>query len=197
MVEVEVRSAVSEDYSVLREIDELGRWPSMCSKYGFDLECNEYLVAVVEGQVRGFLQGHHDSTAWAACLVSPTPPETWTCSTVSYFTVHPDVRGHGLGSALLREFMHRARQAGSQWMMMQPAECGTRRELSPTMAALCTRTGLRYVEPLTLHRRNALTLMAAPLTDAPTHHFRPASHAPQPVARRRIRHAHQQPAHAA
>ena len=169
----------------------------MCFEYGFDLECNEYLVAVVDGQVWGFLQGHHDSTAWAACLVSPTPPETWTCSTVSYFTVHPDVRGHGLGSALLREFMHRARLAGSQWMTMQPAECGTRRELSPTMAALCTRTGLRYVEPLAEHRRNAPMLMAAPLTETPDFRLRSTCHSPQQVARRRIRHAHRQPAHAA
>ena len=197
MVEVEVRTAVREDYPALYEIDQLGSWQSLCSESSFDLECNEYLVAVVDGRVWGFLQGHHDSTAWAACLVSPAPPETWTCSTVCYFTVHPDARGHHLASAMLREFMARARAAGSQWMTLHPAECGTGRGLSPAMAALCTSAGLRYVEPLAVHRRHTPTLMAAPLTDTPAHHFRPASHAPQLVERRRSTRRRRHPAYAA
>lgn len=197
MVEVKVRPAVREDYPALREIDELGNWPSLCPELSFDVECSEYLVAVVDGQMWGFLQGYHDSSAWAACLVSPAPPETWTCSTVCYFTVHPDARGHGLASAMLREFMHRARVVGSQWVTLHPTECGTGRGLSPAIAALCARAGLRWVEPLAVHRRHSPTLMAAPLTDTPDHHFRPASHAPQSVERRRTRHGRRQPAYAA
>lgn len=161
------------------------------------MECSEYLVAVVDGRVWGFLQGHQDSTGWAACLVSPAPPESWRCSTVCYFTVHPEARGHGIASALLREFMTRARAAGSQWMTLHPAECGTGRGLTPAMAALCSRAGLRWVEPLAVHRRHSPTLMAAPLTDTPAHHFRPATHAPQPVERRRTRHSRRQPANPA
>jgi GNAT superfamily N-acetyltransferase len=197
MVEVEVRPAVLKDYAALREIDELGPWPSLPPEPAFDVDCHEYLVAVVDNRVWGFLQGHYDSTGWAACLVSPAPPATWTCSTVSYFNVHPDARSHGLGAALLREFMTHSRAAGSQWMMMHPAECGTGRGLSPALAALCARAGLRWVEPLAVHRRHSPTLMAAPLTDTPDHHFRPASHAPQPVASRRTRHPRRQPAYAA
>ncbi|MEX5307565.1 GNAT family N-acetyltransferase [Kocuria sp. CPCC 205258] len=197
MVEVEVRTAVVDDYAALHEIDQLGTWPSLPPEHAFDVDCHEYLVAVVDGQVWGFLQGHHDSTAWAACLVSPVPAQTWTCSTISYFTVHPEARAHGLGSALLREFMIRARAAGSQWMMLHPAECGTGRGLPPAMAALCARAGLRWVEPLAVHRRHSPTLMAAPLTDSPDHHFRAASHAPQTQARRRSTRTRRQPAYAA
>ncbi|MGQ1798066.1 GNAT family N-acetyltransferase [Kocuria oceani] len=197
MVEVEVRPAVLEDYAALYEIDQLGTWPSLPPGHAFDVDCHEYLVAVVGGQVWGFLQGYHDSAAWAACLVSPTPPETWTCSTVSYIAVHPHARGHHLGGALLREFMHRSRAAGSQWMSLHPAECGTGRALSPALAALCAHAGMRWVEPLAVHRRNSPTLMAAPLTDTPGYHFHPASHAPQPATRRPAARTRRQLAYAA
>lgn len=181
MVEVEVRPALPADYDALEEIDQLGNWPSLSSRYSFDLDCQEYTVALVEGRIWGFLQGHHDALGWQACTMSPAPPETWTVSSADFFTVHPDARGHGLGGALLRDFMARSRAAGSQWMMLHPAECGAGTQLSPAMRRLCAHAGLRFVEPSQERRRRAPWLMATPLVDAPDYHFRLAATVP-PVA---------------
>lgn len=169
------------------EIDQMGNWPSLGSVYSFDTDCQEYTVAVVDGQVWGFLQGYHDASAWMACEMTPTPPENWRTSMVSFLVVHPNARGHGLGAALLRDFMARSRDAGSQWMMMHPAECGAGTRISPAMQKLCRHAGLRLVEPKELRRRNQPSLMAAPLVNAPDYHFKLSTHVPaaQPAARRR------------
>lgn len=185
MVEVEVRAAREDDYAALEEIDRLGSWPGLCSESSFADECTDYTVAVVEGRVCGFLQGYHDSQGWMACLMNPAPPENWLVSTASFFTVHPNARGHGLASALLSDFMSRSRAAGSQWLMLHPAECGTS-GLSPAMRRLCAYAGLRWVEPAEERRRHRPTLMAAPLVDAPDYHFRLATYVPvaQPAQRK-------------
>jgi hypothetical protein len=65
MIEVEVRAACESDYDALYAIDELGAWPSLCTESAFTDELHEYLVAVVDGRVWGFLQGYHDSDGWA------------------------------------------------------------------------------------------------------------------------------------
>lgn len=51
MVEVGVRPAVVDDYATLHEIDQLGICPSLPPEHAFDVECHEYLVAVVDGKV--------------------------------------------------------------------------------------------------------------------------------------------------
>lgn len=189
MVEVEVRSAQVEDYAALAEIEELGVWRSLPSPMYFPDEMAEYTVAVVDGRVWGFLAGHHDSDAWAACELTSAPPADWTVSMVSNLLVHPTARGHGLGAALLRDFFRRAARTGSEWVMIHPAECGGGR-LSSGMSSLCARAGLRLVEPKARpgKRAKAPSLMAAPLRPSPTYAFVPAAvAAPAPAPARSTR----------
>jgi GNAT superfamily N-acetyltransferase len=103
---------------------------------------------------------------------------------MSHLAVHPQARGHGLGGALLREFMNHSRAADSQWLMLHPAECGANGALPPAMQRLCEHAGMCFVEALAEHRRHRPTLMAVP-----AYHFRAASHVPMPApAHTRWRH---------
>ncbi|GGG64521.1 hypothetical protein GCM10011374_30190 [Kocuria dechangensis] len=182
MVDVEVRAAVATDYAALAQIEEHWVWRSLPSELVFPDEVGEYTVAVVEGRVWGYYSGAHDSQAWLQCQMIGQPPEDWTVSFVHTLAVHPRAQHHGLGAALLRDFFRRSAAAGSTWVMMHPAEFGGGR-ITPGMAALCERAGLRLVEPLPGRRRRVPSLMAAPLRPAQPYSFVPAALRAEPAAR--------------
>lgn len=170
---LEIRAARAEDYDRVHDLEQQGGRSAPLPRSWFVDSLARYTVAVENDRVMGFCNGHHRSDAWENCLVTPAPPDTWTCSYIATLVVDKDARGRGIGSTLLRHFMDCGAAAGSSWLVLHPTE-DKRGGPTPELARFYERAGLFLIVPEDEHRRHRPWLMGAPLEAGPLFTLQPA-----------------------
>lgn len=103
--------------------------------------------------------------------MQPAPGPDWDCSCLETLVVDADVRGRGIGTALLQDFSARARAAGSTCLLLHPKRGDGRPLATGELLRFCTRAGLEMLEPRADHLRTKPWMMGRPLVARPPHVF--------------------------
>lgn len=111
-----VRGVRRTDYSELANVIEVWR-PRDATKlrdYPKQVKPEENLIALLDGQIVGWLEGHHAAQNWIHLDDFKHHDESWRCSYVRKLFVAGTVRRNGVGSALMLHFLDDARAADNK-----------------------------------------------------------------------------------
>lgn len=174
----EIRPAVPTDHPAVAALWTQYHPGAVLTEADFLADLPSYTVAVEDGVVVGFCCGHHASGSWLECRAAPAPPADWDCSYIDTLVVDEAHRGQGIGSALLRDFMHRAAASGSSCLMLFPKRGDGRPIQSEQLMRFFGRAGLQLLEPAEHHLRDRPWMMGAPLRPNPQYVFARSSATP-------------------
>ena len=167
----EIRPAQTDDHAAVAALWRQYHVQASLTEGDFLADLPTCTVAVEDDVVVGFCLGHHSSGAWLECRVQPAPGPDWDCSYLETIVVDEDVRGRGIGTALLEDFTARARAAGGTWLLLYPKRGDGRPLATEELLRFYTRAGLGLLEPREDHLRDKPWMMGRPLVTRPPHVF--------------------------
>jgi GNAT superfamily N-acetyltransferase len=167
----EIRSALPADYLAVAALWGQYHPGAALTEAEFCYDLPTYTVAVEDGAVAGFCCGHHASGAWLECRVFPAPPADWDCSYLEALGVDEARRGQGIGTALMEDFIARARAAGRSWLLLYPKQGNGRPVASKELRRFYSRAGLHLLDPREDSMRERPWMMGRPLVERPRHSF--------------------------
>ena len=120
---MEIREATTTDYRSIGEL--ILAWaPDTVQEYlsGDDPVSEREFVALEDGDLIGWISGHHHSESWGNLASYEDRPETWFCSYIVKLFVFQEKRSNGVGSRLVEGFERDAVAAGRDLVVVVPDE---------------------------------------------------------------------------
>ena len=169
---IDMRPATADDYPAAAELYRQVARGRELSRAQFTAWLDTTTVAVTHGDVVGLCHGNHTSATWQSFVVEPEPPLEWRCSYLDTLVVARSHRGHGVGAALLEQFLDAARAAGNTWVVLRPVPADPREGFDELLAFYGAFGFVPLRHRLTHGLTNALVLGRA-LVARPDHVVRP------------------------
>lgn len=77
-------------------------------------------VALVDGQVVGWLEGDHEANSWGNLDGCADDPQSWVCDYIIHMYTHERYRRQGIGTSLMQQFESDTHAAQNTLLMIWP-----------------------------------------------------------------------------